>query len=92
MRDGSFGENPVFVSAVEQAKRNSKAVHLLALLTKKSSHGSIDYPLELLDLCQRKGQDEVYMHVIFDGRSTAPGSVPELLRELEGRMRQKGRR
>ncbi|NCB06509.1 MAG: phosphoglycerate mutase (2,3-diphosphoglycerate-independent), partial [Clostridia bacterium] len=53
MQDGSFGENPVFVSAVEQAKQSGKAVHLFALLTKKSSHGSIDYPLELLGLCKR---------------------------------------
>lgn len=90
MQDGSFGENPVFVSAVEAAKRAGKAVHLLALLTKKSSHGSIDYPLELLDLCKRLGQDDAYVHIIFDGRSTAPGSAPALLRELEETMRQKG--
>ena len=90
MQDGSFGENPVFVSAVESAKRTGKAVHLLALLTKKSSHGSIDYPLELLDLCKRMEQDDVYVHIIFDGRSTAPGSAPTLLRELEETMRQKG--
>lgn len=90
MQDGSFGENPVFVDAVERAKNSGKAVHLLALLTKKSSHGSIDYPLELLNLCKRLGQDEVYVHVIFDGRSTAPGSAPALLRELEETLRQKG--
>ena len=77
-------------AAVEQAKRSGGAVHLLALLTKKSSHGSIDYPLELLALCRRMGQDEVYLHIIFDGRSTPPGSAPALLRELEEAMRQKG--
>ena len=90
MKDGSFGENPVFIAAVESAKKSGKAVHLLALLTKKSSHGSIDYPLELLDLCKRLGQDEVYVHIIFDGRSTPPGSAPALLRELDETMRKKG--
>ncbi|MEN6593893.1 MAG: phosphoglycerate mutase (2,3-diphosphoglycerate-independent) [Clostridiaceae bacterium] len=90
MQDGSFGENPVFVSAVEQAKQNGKAVHLFALLTKKSSHGSIDYPLELLGLCKRMEMDNVFVHIIFDGRSTPPGSAPELLRELEETMRQIG--
>ena len=90
MRDGSFSENPVFIEAIEEAKRRGKAVHLFALLTKKSSHGSIDYPLELLDLCKRKGQEKVYLHIIFDGRSTPPGSAPQLLRELEATMREKG--
>ena len=90
MQDGSFGENPVFIAAVEQAKKTGKAVHLLALLTKKSSHGSIDYPLELLKLCKRLEQNKVFLHIIFDGRSTAPGSAPALLRELEETMRQMG--
>ena len=90
MQNGSFGENPVFIAAVEQAKKTGKAVHLLALLTKKSSHGSIDYPLELLNLCKRMEQDEVYVHIIFDGRSTAPGSAPALLRELDETLREKG--
>ncbi len=90
MKDGAFGENPVFVSAVEQAKQSGKAVHLFALLTKKSSHGSIDYPLELLGLCKRLEMENVYVHIIFDWRSTPPGSAPELLRELEEKMRQIG--
>lgn len=90
MQDGSFSQNPVFVSAIEQAKQRDAAVHLFALLTKKSSHGSIDYPLELLELCKRLGQKNVYMHIIFDGRSTEPGSAPALLHELEDSMREKG--
>lgn len=90
MRDGSFGENPVFTAALEETMKRGSAVHLLALLTKKSSHGSIDYPLALLKLCKRLGQREVYVHIIFDGRSTAPGSAPALLRELEEQMRSIG--
>jgi len=90
MEDGSFSRNPVFVSAIENAKSHGAAVHLFALLTKKSSHGSIDYPLELLGLCKRLGQQTVFVHIIFDGRSTEPGSAPTLLRELEQSMREKG--
>lgn len=90
MQDGSFGENTVFISAVEQAKQSGKAVHLFALLTKKSSHGSIDYPLELLALCKRMEMENVFVHIFFDGRSTPPGSAPQLLRELEEKMRQIG--
>lgn len=90
MKDGSFNRNPIFLSAIEKAKSSVAAVHLFALLTKKSSHGSIDYPLELLDLCKRLDQQKVFVHIIFDGRSTEPGSAPQLLRELEQAMREKG--
>ena len=59
-------------------------------MTKKSSHGSIDYPLELLKLCKRLEQEKVFVHIIFDGRSTPPGSAPTLLRELEETLQNTG--
>ena len=33
----------------------------------------------------------VWLHIIFDGRSTAPGSAPDLLKELEGELNRIGR-
>jgi 2,3-bisphosphoglycerate-independent phosphoglycerate mutase len=64
-------------------KRRRTSLHLIGLLTEKSSHGSIDYPLALLKMAKENGLDKVYLHVIFDGRSTAPGSAPALLEKLE---------
>ena len=60
------------------------------MLTKKSSHGSIDYPLAILDIANKRGLKDVYVHIIFDGRSTDPGSAPALLRELGNQLEQKG--
>ena len=84
MRDGSFEKNEVFLKAIADVKARGKALHLLALLTKQSSHGSIDYPLALLKMA--KELPEVYVHIIFDGRSTEPGSAPALLLDLEEKM------
>ena len=69
--------------------RHSGALHLLAYLTEKSSHGCIDYPLMLAEMAD--GVDQVYFHIIFDGRSTEPGSAPALLRTLEEKLRVIGR-
>ena len=90
MKDGSFAQNPVFLRTLHGVKERGSALHLFALLTKKSSHGSIDYPLALLDMARDAGLDEVYVHVIFDGRSTEPGSAPKLLREFGETIEQKG--
>ncbi len=86
LQDGSFYTNPVFCRVIEETRARGAALHLLALLTEKSSHGSIDYPLALLQMARARGLEQVYVHVIFDGRSTEPGSAPELLRKLEARM------
>ena len=60
------------------------------MLTEKSSHGSIDYPLAVLKMAKDNGLDRVYLHVIFDGRSTEPGSAPALLEKLEMQVNEIG--
>ena len=88
IRDGSFRTNPVFLEAIEKARKGG-ALHLLSYLTEKSSHGCIDYPLMLVEMAE--GVKEIYLHIIFDGRSTEPGSAPAMLLELDKRLEALGR-
>lgn len=84
MEDGSFAQNDVFLQAIQKTKERGAALHLLAFLTKKSSHGSIDYATALCQMAL--DLPEVYLHIIIDGRSTPPGSTPEMLLELEEQL------
>ena len=86
VKDGSFKKNPIFLQAIEHAKKNGTALHLLAYLTYKSSHGCIDYPLAICEMARDAGLDRVFFHIIFDGRSTEPGSAPKLLAELDEKL------
>ncbi len=86
MQDGSFYTNEILCKAINDAKIRGTKLHLIGLLTEKSSHGSIDYPLALLKMAKERGLEQVYLHVIFDGRSTEPGSAPALLEKLETQM------
>ena len=90
VQDGSFARNPVFLEAIEHARRNHASLHLLAYLTHKSSHGCIDYPLAICRMAKEQGLDQVYLHIIFDGRSTEPGSAPALLAELDQQLAEIG--
>jgi len=90
MQDGSFFTNEVFLSTIDDVKRRGTSLHLLGLLTEKSSHGSIDYPLALLKMAKERSLESVYLHVIFDGRSTEPGSAPALLEKLEKQVEEIG--
>ena len=90
MQDGSFYSNEIFVKAMKHVATNHSKLHLIGLLTEKSSHGSIDYPLALLKIAKANGLDEVYLHLILDGRSTEPGSAPLLLNNLEIKMAEIG--
>jgi 2,3-bisphosphoglycerate-independent phosphoglycerate mutase len=86
MQDGSFYTNAIFCRVINEVKQHRTNLHLIALLTEKSSHGSIDYPLALLRMAQAANLRQVYLHVIFDGRSTEPGSAPMLLEKLENQV------
>jgi 2,3-bisphosphoglycerate-independent phosphoglycerate mutase len=90
MKDGSFYTNEVLLQTIEEVKQRGKKLHLIGLLTEKSSHGSVDYPLAVLRMAKEQGLDQVYLHMIFDGRSTDPGSAPELLEKFEQRIAQIG--
>jgi 2,3-bisphosphoglycerate-independent phosphoglycerate mutase len=90
MSDGSFYSNEILCQAIEESKKPGSSLHLIGLLTEKSSHGSIDYPLAVLKMAKDNGLDRVYLHVIFDGRSTEPGSAPALLEKLEMQVNEIG--
>jgi 2,3-bisphosphoglycerate-independent phosphoglycerate mutase len=90
MQDGSFSENATLCRVIDEVRKKKTGLHLIGLLSEKSSHGSIDYPLEVLRMAQRRGLQRVYLHLIFDGRSTAPGSAPDLLVKLDGQLKDLG--
>ena len=90
MEDGSFQTNPIFLQTIEDVKRRGANLHLIGLLSEKSSHGSIEYPLALLRMAKEHGLERAFVHLIFDGRSTEPGSAPSLLDRLEDRIAEIG--
>ena len=92
MQDGSFATNEVLLRTVLDVKRRGASLHLIGLLTERSSHGSIDYPLALLRMAAARGLTDVFVHIILDGRSTEPGSAPALLENARTSGRRDRRR
>ncbi len=79
--NGTYARTEAFQKAFADASRSGGAVHLLALLSRSSSHGSIEYALELVRHASAVGSSPVFLHVITDGRSSRSDRVPdELLR------------
>lgn len=90
LQDGSFAANPVLRSALDGVRRRGAALHLLGLLSERSSHGSIAYPLAILRMAREAGVRRAWLHLILDGRSTAPGSAPAMLAALDARLAEIG--
>lgn len=67
---GKFFENPALAAAVEAGKRS--ALHLIGLVSAGGVHSMNTHLDALLELAARRGVERVFVHVITDGRDTAP--------------------
>lgn len=74
VKDGSFYSNEVLKDAVEGAMQEKSALHLLGIVSHYSSHGTIRHLFALLDLAQRAGLRQVYVHSLIGRRGEKPES------------------
>ncbi len=88
--DGSFLENPAFVWAAEGARRDRTALHLLGIISFFSSHGSIEYLVNLLELCGRRGVPEVYVHGLLGRRGERPEAGARYIGDVEAECERRG--
>jgi len=71
---GSFFHNPVFLDAIAAAKRLKRPLHLIGLLSDGGVHSHIRHLIALIQLCTEHEVSPA-IHVICDGRDTAPKSA-----------------
>jgi len=88
--DGSYLQNEAFVWAAEGAKREGTALHLLGIISFFSSHGSIDYLVNLLELCGRRGVREVYVHGLLGRRGERPEAGARYIGDMEAECLKRG--
>ena len=83
IQDGSFFQNEAFLWAMEGAKREGKALHLLGIVSHYSSHGTIKHLLALLRLAKDLGLEEVYVHSLIGRRGEKPESGAAYIEKVE---------
>lgn len=88
--DGSFMSNPAFLWAIDQAKSNRKALHLMGIVSFYSSHGSIKHLEALLELCRRERVSPVYIHAMLGRRGEKPQAGARYVGMIEERCRELG--
>ncbi len=90
IQDGDFFENPAFLGAVENCKKNGSALHLMGLLSDGGVHSHNTHLYGLLELAKRNGLDKVYVHAFMDGRDVPPTSGAEYIKECQQKMEEIG--
>lgn len=90
IKTGSFFTNQTLVDAVDLAKDNNKAVHILGLLSPGGVHSHEEHIHAMVKLAVERGVEKVYVHAFLDGRDTAPKSATASLEKIEEKFREVG--
>jgi len=82
IREKTFLENPKLLELINYVKQNNKKLHLIGLVSDGGVHSHIDHLIALLELAKIHQLKSVYLHIISDGRDTAPKHIKVFLTKL----------
>ena len=83
VEDRELMTHPILDAALMTAKNEGKAVHLLGLLSDGGVHSHINHLKGLVEACEAKGIERVYIHAFTDGRDVDPQSGKDFVADLE---------
>lgn len=82
--DGTFFQNPSFVEAAEHVKKNKSDLHILGLVGGGGVHSDLSHLFALLRLFREQQlTNQVYLHLITDGRDSPPTASLTYIKQLQ---------
>jgi 2,3-bisphosphoglycerate-independent phosphoglycerate mutase len=86
--DNSFFENEKLLAAVESAKKNKKAIHLMGLFSSGGVHASINHLYAMIELCQKHKIKKLFIHAFLDGRDMPYNSGIDLIKKTDEKLKE----
>ena len=83
IEDGSFDENTALVNAVDKARKQGKALHIMGLLSPGGVHSHEDHIEAMIRMAAKRGAEKIYVHAFLDGRDTPPRSAEPSLEKID---------
>ena len=90
IKNGKFFENKVYIKAIEDAKANGKALHVMGLLSDGGVHSHLEHIFAMLDMAKARGVEKVYVHCFLDGRDVPPRSGAGYAAQLQKKCEEVG--
>jgi 2,3-bisphosphoglycerate-independent phosphoglycerate mutase len=84
---GEFFTNPALLSAINHAKTNNSALHLLGMIGASGVHAYNDHLYALIMLAAQNKIEKLYLHLITDGRDSPPHDGLNQIQEVEERFK-----
>ncbi len=82
-RENKLLQMPAIAKAINHAKNNHSALHVMGLMSDGGVHSHIDHIIYLMNEAKKAGVERVYVHSFLDGRDVPPQSAKEYLSRLK---------
>ncbi len=82
IKDGSFFNKKEFFKAINNCRKNNSSLHIIGLLQKEGVHSHMDHLLAILEICRKNNFENVFIHIITDGRDAPVKQGKNYLAEL----------
>jgi len=83
VRENKLIHMPAIHEAIEHAKANHSALHVMGLMSDGGVHSHIDHIIYLMNEAKKEGVEQVYVHAFLDGRDVPPKSAEIYLTKLK---------
>ena len=87
IQDGTFFENPVFLKAVQNVKTKKGKLHIMGLISTGSVHSHLEHLYAILEMAQKQGVGDVYIHAFTDGRDSPPTSGTKTIQNVQDKLK-----
>lgn len=86
--DGTFFDNPAFLSACQTVKKNKSQLHLIGLVSPGGVHSHEEHLYALLELAKNQKVKDVFVHGFLDGRDTIYNAGKDFIGRLQDKMKE----
>ena len=90
IEDGSFFGNMEFRDLLSKIREGQRALHLMGLVSDGGVHSQLTHLFSLLKMAKKEKIQNVFVHVILDGRDTPPDSGIRYTERLVSFMKAEG--
>ncbi|MFW6363639.1 MAG: 2,3-bisphosphoglycerate-independent phosphoglycerate mutase, partial [Spirochaeta sp.] len=90
IREGDFFENETLSEGIDRARKNNGWVHIMGLASDAGVHSLLKHLYAAVEMCKKRGQEKVAIHLFTDGRDTGPYTGIDFVRQIEEQLAKTG--
>jgi 2,3-bisphosphoglycerate-independent phosphoglycerate mutase len=87
---GEFAQNKNLISVLDRVRSNGSSLHLFGLCSAGGVHSSLDHLYAFLKSAKERGVEKVFIHMVTDGRDTAPKVAIEDAKLIQAKIAEIG--